>query len=48
MDYLANGASLLREAINTDSELERKLTDALVIFGDSENEIKKFLDTFNL
>ncbi len=47
MNYLADGASLLREAINADPELERKLTDALAIFGDFEKSIKDFLDTIN-
>lgn len=47
MDYLANKASLLREAIDADPELHRKLTDALEIFGDCEKQIKDFLDTIH-
>lgn len=43
-DYLANGGNLLREAISSDVEIQRKLTDALAIFDDCEKKTKDFLD----
>ncbi|KXN81703.1 Transaldolase [Leucoagaricus sp. SymC.cos] len=44
-DYLTNGSQLLREAIAADAEIQRKLKDALEIFGDCERKTKEFLDT---
>lgn len=42
-DYLANGGSRLRDAIAADPEVQRKLADALAIFGDCERKTKEFL-----
>ncbi|EKM75665.1 hypothetical protein AGABI1DRAFT_132057 [Agaricus bisporus var. burnettii JB137-S8] len=42
-DYLADGGSRLRDAIAADPEVQRKLTDALVIFGNCERKTKEFL-----
>ncbi|KAF5351258.1 hypothetical protein D9756_008466 [Leucocoprinus leucothites] len=44
-NYLADGGQLLREAITTDVETQRKVTDALAIFDDCERKTKEFLDT---
>ncbi|KAF9444640.1 aldolase [Macrolepiota fuliginosa MF-IS2] len=44
-NYLANRGSLLRDAINGDVEVQRKLADALAIFDDCEKKTRDFLDT---
>lgn len=43
MDYLANGAEALREALAQDAEATRKLADALKIFGEMEEKTKALL-----
>ena len=42
-NYLENGATALREAIATDAETTRKLTDALKIFGEMETKTKELV-----
>jgi transaldolase len=44
-DYTNSRSQLLREAIAADPETQRKLADALAIFGDCERKTKEFLDT---
>lgn len=42
-DYLADNAAKLRASIDEDAETSRKLTDALLIFGDMENKFKALI-----
>ncbi|KAI0078880.1 aldolase [Panus rudis PR-1116 ss-1] len=43
VDYLANGASALREYLASDAEATRKLADALRIFGEMEDKTKALI-----
>ncbi|KAJ7623910.1 hypothetical protein DFH06DRAFT_1230571, partial [Mycena polygramma] len=45
-DYLANDGALLREALAGDAEVQRKLTDALAIFGEKELETRELVKAF--
>ncbi|THH19656.1 hypothetical protein EW146_g1563 [Bondarzewia mesenterica] len=42
-DYLASGASKLRDALVADKESTRKLADALKIFGEMEDKLKELV-----
>lgn len=43
VDYLANGAALLKEALASDAEVTRKLGDALKIFDEAEVKTKAYI-----
>ncbi|KAJ6543564.1 hypothetical protein DFH09DRAFT_1173364 [Mycena vulgaris] len=45
-DYLANGGAMLAEALAGDAEVQRKLTDALAIFGEKEMETRELVKAF--
>ncbi|KAJ7082698.1 aldolase [Mycena belliarum] len=45
-DYLANGGAMLRDALAADSEVQRKLADALAIFGEKEVETRELVRAF--
>jgi transaldolase len=45
-DYLANGGALLGEALERDVEVQRKLADALAIFGEKERETRALVKAF--
>ncbi|KAJ6468667.1 hypothetical protein C8R47DRAFT_1151287 [Mycena vitilis] len=45
-DYLANDGALFREALAGDAEVQRKLTDALAIFGEKELETRELVKAF--
>ncbi|KAJ7107060.1 hypothetical protein C8R44DRAFT_805170 [Mycena epipterygia] len=45
-DYLANNGALLGEALATDAEVQRKLADALAIFGEKEMETRELVKAF--
>ncbi|KAJ6616411.1 aldolase [Mycena sp. CBHHK59/15] len=48
IDYLANGGALLAEALAGDAEVQRKLADALAIFGEKEKETRQLVRDFVL
>lgn len=43
MDYLADGASALRVAIEGDAEVSRRLADALALFAGEEVKTKDII-----
>ncbi|KAJ6578147.1 hypothetical protein B0H19DRAFT_1253422 [Mycena capillaripes] len=45
-DYLANGGALPCEAFTGDPEVQRKLADALAIFGEKEAETRELVKAF--
>ncbi|VDC07498.1 unnamed protein product [Peniophora sp. CBMAI 1063] len=44
-DYLASDAQALAQAIESDAEVNRKLADALLIFGDMEEKLRALIRT---
>ncbi|KAJ7255217.1 aldolase [Mycena rebaudengoi] len=46
INYLGNGGALLREALAGDPEVQRKLADALAIFGEKEGETRGLVRDF--
>ncbi|KAJ7816534.1 hypothetical protein B0H14DRAFT_2844698 [Mycena olivaceomarginata] len=46
IDYLANDGALLREALAADTEVQRRLVDALRIFGEKEMETREVVRGF--
>jgi transaldolase len=42
-DYLAQNGTALRQALNVDVEVSRKVTDALKIFGEQEHRTKEMV-----
>lgn len=44
-DYLASDAQALAQAIESDAETNRKLADALLIFGDMEEKLRALIRT---
>ncbi|KAJ7112833.1 hypothetical protein C8R43DRAFT_1078743 [Mycena crocata] len=45
-DYLANDGALLAKALAADAEVKRKLTDALALFGEKEEETRELARAF--